>query len=136
MAKVEFEMTTSMLGKFVGIVLGMSGCYRNSFKNRMAQHNELKKECPEECKGTDSSPLYGGYVKYDKEYLVEWFNNHCIIGDTIYDDLASAVKKAELDEAFWLKFYQALSRSLEEYDIYTRADDDVLYYDEDIVEAC
>lgn len=112
----------------IGRELANSTSFKSSLEEKMLAHKVYLEEGVDE---GDKSPIAKGYIKkYTNEELcqkLDYFGTHSAEG------LIRAIKANPLSDEALAKVLVAIQRGLEDYGIYTRADGDKLWYDEDIV---
>ena len=112
----------------IGRELANSISFKKSIKENMFAHKEYLEEGADE---GDNSPIAKGYIKkYTNEELCQNLNYY---GTIRAEGLIRAIKDNPLSDEALEKVLVAIQWGLEDYDIYTMADGDKLWYDEDIV---
>lgn len=112
----------------IGRELANSTSFKAFLNERMLAHKVYLEEGAIE---GDNSPIAKGYIKkYTNEELCEKLDN---FGTISARGLIRAIKVNPLSDEALAQVLIAIQRGLEDYDIYTRADGDKLWYDEDIV---
>ena len=112
----------------IGRELANSASFKSSIKEKMFAHKVYLEEGADE---GDNSPIAKGYIKkYTNEELCQ---NIDYYGTFRAKGLIIAIKDNPLSDEALEQVLVAIQWGLEDYDIYTRADGDKLWYDEDIV---
>lgn len=112
----------------IGRELANSTSFKSSLKEKMFAHKVYLEEGADE---GDNSPIAKGYIKkYTNEELCQ---NLDYYGTFRAEGLIRAIKANPLSDKALEQVLVSIQRGLEDYDIYTRADGDKLWYDEDIV---
>lgn len=112
----------------IGRELANSTSFKSSLKEKMFAHKVYLEEGADE---GDNSPIAKGYIrKYTNEELCRNLNYY---GTIRAEGLIRAIKDNPLSDEALEQVLVAIRLGLEDYDIYTRADGDKLWYDEDIV---
>lgn len=112
----------------IGRELANSTSFKSSFEEKMFAHKVYLEEGAVE---GDNSPIAKGYLKkYTNEELCQKLD---YFGTVRAEGLIRAIKDNPLSDEALEQVLIAIQRGLEDYDIYTRADGDKLWYDEDIV---
>ena len=112
----------------IGRELANSTSFKSSLKEKMFAHKVYLEEGAIE---GDNSPIAKGYIKkYTNEDLCKQLDYY---GTFKAEGLIRAIKENPLSDEALEQVLIAIQRGLEDYDIYTRADGDKLWYDEEIV---
>jgi hypothetical protein len=112
----------------IGRELANSTSFKSSLKEKMFAHKVYLEEGAVE---GDNSPIAKGYIKkYTNEELCQQLDYY---GTFKAEGLIRAIKENPLSDEALEQVLIAIQRGLEDYDIYTRADGDKLWYDEEIV---
>lgn len=114
----------------IGRELANSTSFKSSLKEKMFAHQVYLEEGADE---GDNSPIAKGYIKrYTNEELCQKLDYY---GTFRAEGLIRAIKANPLSDEALAQVLIAIQRGLEDYDIYTRADGDKLWYDEEVVSA-
>jgi len=126
MTKIKIDEVT--VAYCIGRELANSTSFKSSLKEKMFAHKVYLDEGAIE---GDNSPIAKGYIKkYTNEELCQKLDYY---GTFNAEGLISAIKANPLSDEALAQVLIAIQRGLEDYDIYTRADGDKLWYDEEIV---
>lgn len=112
----------------IGRELANSTSFKSSLEEKMLAHKVYLEEGAIE---GDKSPIAKGYIKkYTNEELCQKLD---YFGTFQAEGLIRVIKENPLSDEALEQVLIAIQRGLEDYDIYTRADGDKLWYDEEIV---
>lgn len=115
----------------IGRELANSTSFKSSLNEKMLAHKVYLEEGAIE---GDNSPIAKGYIRmYTNEELCKQLN---YFGTFNASGLIKAIEANPLSDEALAQVLIAIQRGLEDYDIYTRADGDRLWYDELVVELC